>query len=70
MINLGDKVTDCVTGFTGIAVERIESLTRQACYGVQARAEDNVIPELEYIDEDRLIGSLRELRALKTGQVE
>lgn len=70
MINLGDKVTDCITGFTGVAVERVEYLAGSTFYGVQGRVEDNVMPEVEYIAEHRLAATLTELRMIKTGHVD
>lgn len=70
MITLGDTVTDCVTGFKGIALERVETLAGGTYYGIQAKAEDNVIPEPIYIEEERLIGSLKDLRMVQSGKTE
>lgn len=66
MIKLGMKVTDVVTGFTGIVTERTEYLTGQPRYGVQAKAVDNVIPAMKYFDEEALIAtSVKDLLELK-----
>jgi hypothetical protein len=54
-IKLGTKVTDSVTGFTGIAVSRIEYMTGCTQYGVAPRvAADGKLPETAYLDESRL----------------
>jgi hypothetical protein len=52
---LGDRVQDAVTGFTGIAVARLEYITGKVQYCVQAAHHDGGTYHIgEYIDEERL----------------
>lgn len=67
MVKLGDKVTDSLTGFTGIAYTRVECLTGCIQIGVIPKATDNVMPAIIYVDEDRLIASVRDLQCMKEG---
>ena len=54
MINLGDKVKDTISGFTGIAVSRITYLQGCNRVGVQSPVKKNAKPEdPQYFDEDR-----------------
>lgn len=53
-INLGDEVHDVVTGFTGIAVSRLDFLSGCRQYAVQGRVKDNVISEAQWFDYQRL----------------
>lgn len=68
MIQLGDKVTDSLTGFTGIAHQRLSSLTGCDQIAVVARSEDsNKMPQSIWFDEDRLLASVRDLAIMKSG---
>lgn len=52
---LGQKVKDLVTGFTGIATSRVEYLNGCTQYGVRGPVDDkNVMPEPQYIDQQQL----------------
>ena len=55
-IKLGSKVKDKVTGFTGIATQRIEYL--QGCYriGIQSQKlnKDGEVTEAYYVDEPQI----------------
>lgn len=54
-IELGWQVRDLVTGFTGIAVARVEYLNGCVQYCVKPQAgEDGKMPEGEYIDAGQL----------------
>jgi len=54
-IELGDKVKDKVTGFTGIAVAKTEFLNGCVQYSVAAKVgKDNKMPEEIGIDEQSL----------------
>ncbi len=56
MINLGDKVKDSVTGFTGIAIGRTEWLHGCNRFIVQpAVNKSGVIPESSTFDEPQLV---------------
>jgi hypothetical protein len=69
-IKLGDKVTDCVTGFTGTAWSRTTYLAGEDMIGVLPRTDDGKYPTCEYFAEDRLIATkITELAALKEGDV-
>jgi hypothetical protein len=55
IFNMGDKVRDVVTGFTGIVVTRIDYMTGCNHYGVESQAKDGSgKPEYENCDEQRL----------------
>lgn len=55
MIKLGDKVKDKISGFTGIAVSRIEYINGCIQYGVKPRVKKNgEMPDIQYIDEKQL----------------
>lgn len=54
-IELGDKVKDTVTGFTGIAVAKVTYLQGCDRYAVQAPVKKNEKPqEWQYFDEPQL----------------
>lgn len=68
-IKLGDRVTDIITGFKGVAWARCSYLTSPDQIGVMSRVEEGR-PEgsLIYVDEDRLMATtLSELQQLKYG---
>lgn len=67
MINLGDNVTDSVTGFTGIATARFTYLTGADVIRVVARCVENRPAESQDFDEDRLLASVRDLAIMKSG---
>ena len=55
MINLGDTVKDPITGYTGIAVERVKFLQGCDRIGIQApvvikKGEVPVVPDLYFVD--------------------
>ena len=55
IIELGDKVTDKVTGFTGLVTARVKYLNGCVQFCVQpCTGEDGKIPEYHYVDEDQL----------------
>lgn len=55
MIELGDKVKDTVTGFTGIAVAKVTYLQGCDRFAVQAPVKKNEKPqEWQYFDEPQL----------------
>jgi len=56
MIKLGQKVKDKVTGFTGIAIAKIEYLNGciQFCVKPKIKAKDNKMSEGQYIDVEQL----------------
>jgi hypothetical protein len=65
MIKLGDKVTDNLTGFTGVAIARCEYLNGCIRYEIQSLTlEKGQMAETIWIDEERI--SLI-LKKLKTG---
>ena len=54
-IKLGSKVKDIVTGFTGIAVARLECLNKCIQYEVIPKVDkDNKKEKSEWIDEEQL----------------
>lgn len=58
MIKLGNQVEDSVSGFKGIAVQRIEYLNGCVRIGVQSKVDkDGKLPALEYFDEQQLDSS-------------
>lgn len=68
-IKLGDRVTDIITGFKGVAWSRCSYLTSPDQIGVMSRVEEGR-PEgtIMYVDEDRLMATaLVELQQLKYG---
>lgn len=67
MVNLGDKVTDSVTGFTGIATQRTTYLTGCDQIRVVGRCVDDQPAPFNDFDEDRLLASVRDLAIMKTG---
>jgi hypothetical protein len=68
MIGFGDTVKDCVTGFCGVAVERVEYIAGGVMWGIQPRlSEEGELQEVQYFPEERLILSLKELRSIKSG---
>lgn len=68
-IRLGDRVTDIISGFRGIAWCRVTYLTSPDQIGVMPASEDNKPGEVYYMDEDRLMaGSVSELQKLKYGE--
>lgn len=54
MIKLGSKVKDKITGFTGVAVQRIDYLYGCTRYGVEAKVGKDGKAPFEYFDEQRL----------------
>ena len=67
-IRLGDKVTDVLTGFKGVAWARIEYLTSPPQIGVLSKSEDNKAGEVVYLDEDRVLAeSIADLQMIKYG---
>lgn len=54
-IELGDRVEDPITGFTGIAVVRAEYLQGCARIGVQPKAVKGEIKDTQHFDEPQLI---------------
>jgi hypothetical protein len=56
MITLGEKVECKVTGFTGIAVARLEYLNGCIQYGVKPKInkDDAKMPDTTYIDQQQL----------------
>jgi hypothetical protein len=55
MITLGEKVTDRITGFTGVATARAEYLNGCVRIQIEPRVqEDGKLPEAQWIDEQRL----------------
>ena len=56
MIELGQKVKDIVSDFTGIVISRVVYLNGCVQYGVRPRAKkgNNKMPEATYIDEGQL----------------
>ncbi len=55
MVELGDKVKDTVTGFSGIAVCKVDYLQGCRRFGVQAPSKNNKKPdEWQYFDEPQL----------------
>lgn len=54
-IQLGNRVKDIVTGFTGIASSKIEYLNGCVQFGVKPKVEkDGKMPEIYYIDVQQL----------------
>lgn len=51
---LGQEVTDAVTGFKGFIVSRTEHLTQCSSYGVQPKFKAGDKKEYEFFDEPRL----------------
>jgi len=55
MVNLGDRVKDTVSGFSGIAVAKVSYLHGCTRIGVQAPTKNNKKPEdPQYFDEPQL----------------
>lgn len=67
MIQLGDKVTDGVTGFSGIATARTTFLTGCDRIEVTSKSVDGRPADFAMFDEDRLIASLCDLCVMKNG---
>jgi hypothetical protein len=56
MINLGDKVRDVVTGFTGIVTSRTAHINGCIQYGVKSNKLQNGKPvDAEWVDEKQLV---------------
>lgn len=69
-IKLGSKVTDCITGFTGIAYERSEFLVGATMIGILPKVEDNKASSISYFVEERLMAErVSELAELKNGKL-
>ncbi len=67
MINLGDKVKDTISGFTGIVTCRHEYLNGCARLSVQPPVnKDGTLPEERTFDEPQL--EVKKGRAVKEGQ--
>lgn len=73
MINLGDKVKDKVTGFTGVAVSKVEYLNGciQFCVTPKIKSKENKMPDGVYIDQQQLevVGKKTVVKRKKTGGV-
>mgnify|MGYP001579718932 CR=1 FL=1 len=54
MIKLGSKVKDKITGFTGVATQRIQYLYGCERYGVEAKTGKDGKAPFEYFDAQRL----------------
>ena len=54
-IKLGNKVKCTVTGFTGIAVSKVEYLNGCVQYSVEPKVKDNEKKKSEWIDVEQLI---------------
>ena len=69
MIKLGSKVKDKITGFTGVAVQRIEYLYGCVRYGVEGKVGKDGKAPFEYFDTQRLerIGKAVEPVVQETG---
>ncbi len=72
-IKLGQKVKDIVSGFTGIAICRMEYLNGCVRYTVQAKkTKDNEVPNMD-VDVEQLVkvddGLLKKKKVTKTGGV-
>lgn len=66
MIKLGEKITDAVTGLTGIVWCRVEYLVGDTQYGLMLLDESGKAPDVYYVDENRLMAkSIKELQELK-----
>lgn len=53
---LGNKLRDTITGFSGIATSRVEYLTGCIQYGIAPKCtSDGKIQETQYFDEQRLV---------------
>ena len=72
-IKLGDKVRCKVTGFTGIAVAKVEYLNGCIQFGVKPKqkAKENTMPDVVFIDVEQLeiIGGRTKVKKRKTGGV-
>lgn len=64
-IELGEKVTDSITGFKGTVTGRSEYITGCKQYAVVPRSKDNKASEGTWFDEDRLVGSVKKKKAKK-----
>jgi hypothetical protein len=54
-VKLGSKVKDSITGYEGIAVQRIEYLYGCVRIGVEGKVgADGKVPGIEYFDEQRV----------------
>lgn len=52
---LGNRIKDAVTGFTGIAVARIEYINGCVQYGIKPNVDkDGKMQEVHYIDQEQL----------------
>ena len=71
--NLGDKVKDAITGFSGIIIGRTEWLNRCVRYGIQSEklTKENKLPESQWIDEEQLLlvkaGVIKVDKPVRTG---
>jgi hypothetical protein len=56
MVELGNKVKCTITGFTGIAVTRLEHINGCVQYGIKPpmKKGENKFPENQYIDDHQL----------------
>lgn len=54
--NLGDEVTDNITGFTGIVICRTQWLNSCNVYGVKSRVlKDGLVADTQYFDQPQLV---------------
>lgn len=59
MARLGDKMTDPITGFTGIVTRRSENLLGSTLIGLTGKGMDKGIPvELFWVEEQRLVNAV------------
>lgn len=66
MIRLGDRITDALTGLSGIAFSRLEFLTSETQYGMMLPPADGRPNDIYYLDESRLFAkSVKELQEIK-----
>ena len=64
-IELGAKVKDSITGFSGIVTGRAEYITGCRQYAITPKAVKNEHKDSYWIDEDRLVGSVKKTVAKK-----
>ena len=69
MIKLGSKVKDKITGFTGVAVQKIEYLYGCMRYGVEGKVGKDGKAPFEYFDQQRLqyTGTAISMEPVETG---
>jgi len=65
-IEMGKKVKDSITGFSGIVTARAEYITGCRQYTVTPKAKDNKHADSYWFDEDRLVGSVKKKAARRS----